>query len=58
MAGERAKGAKKNRKFSRNVNSPSMKRYRAEARWEKNRKRRIARHVRSHPGDLAAARNL
>lgn len=36
------KKGKKNRKHGRNKNSPAMKRYNAERRWEKNKARRIA----------------
>ena len=42
MAGQKAKGGKKNRKHGRNKNSHAMKRYVAEGRLEKNKARRIA----------------
>ncbi len=37
MAGERAKGGKKNRKHSRQKNKPCQKRYTGEMRWLKNK---------------------
>lgn len=44
MAGERAKGGKKNRKHGRNkARDPSMARYRADARRAKNKQRRVER---------------
>ena len=42
MAGQKAKGGKKNRKHGRNKKSPAMQRYVAEGRAEKNKKRHIA----------------
>jgi len=42
MAGQKAKGGKKNRKHGRNKKSPAMQRYVAEGRLEKNKARRIA----------------
>ena len=38
MAGQKAKGGKKNRKHGRNKKSPAMQRYVAEGRAEKNKK--------------------
>lgn len=38
------KSGKKNRKHGRNGRTPSMAAYRAEMRWEKNKKRRVLRH--------------
>lgn len=46
MAGQKAKGGKKNRKHGRNKKSPAMKRYVAENRLEKNKARRAARQAR------------
>lgn len=44
MAGVKAKGGKKNRKHGRNARrDPAMDRYRAEARWGRNKARRIER---------------
>lgn len=43
MAGERAKGGKKNRKHGRWLRSPAMKRWKAEGRLAVNKARRIAR---------------
>lgn len=44
MAGNKAKGGKKNRKFGRN--KASCERYRKEGRREKNKARKQARHQR------------
>lgn len=48
------KKGKKNRKHKRNVNSPAMKRYNAENRMLKNKKRKVLKHVRKHPNDKQA----
>lgn len=42
MAGIKPKGGKKNRKHGGNLRSPSMKRYAAENRYEKNKARKAA----------------
>ena len=55
MAGERAKGGKKNRKHSRQKNKPCQKRYTGEGRWLKNKAKNIARE--EHRKALRAARN-
>lgn len=41
MAGERAKGGKKNRKHGRQKKSPAMLRYRESQRWGLNKQRRV-----------------
>lgn len=48
-----ASKTKKGRKFGRRKDTCA--RYRAEGRKEKNKKRRVARHVRGNPNDIAAA---
>lgn len=48
--GGRPKGGKKNRKWA--SNKEVCTRYRAEGRQEKNRARRIKRHLKQHPNDL------
>lgn len=58
IGGGQIKGGKKNRKFNHNRNKPANKRYLAESRWEKNKKRRVSRHLRRFPGDRQAARVL
>jgi hypothetical protein len=42
MAGQKAKGGKKNRKHGRNKKSPAMQRYVAEGRLAKNKARKVA----------------
>lgn len=53
MASPKKKGGKKGRKIGRNAEK--CKAYRAAGRREKNKKRRLAKHLRNHPQDLAAA---
>lgn len=45
------KQGKKGRKIGRYSKHPSSQRYKAEHRWEKNKIRRIARHLRNYPND-------
>jgi hypothetical protein len=54
--GRKAKQGKKNRKHGRNADCCA--RYRAEGRQEKNRRRRILRHLRRHPNDKEALRAI
>jgi hypothetical protein len=54
MAGTKAKGGKKGRKYGKNLRSPSMKRYRAEGRCFKNKKRRVFKHYKNNDTDLVA----
>ena len=54
--GRKAKQGKKNRKWGRNENCCA--RYRAEGRQEKNRRRRILRHLKRYPNDRQALRAL
>ena len=56
MAGIKAKGGKKNRKFGRN--KTWCERYRAEHRREKAKFRKITAHLTQHPEDAAAAESL
>lgn len=58
MAGMKPKGGKKGRKYGRNVNSPSMQRYRMEMRWIKNKLRKLARRIRLQPNDVSASSHL
>lgn len=46
MAGERAKGGKKNRKHGSNSRSPAMQRYNAENRFERNKARKAKKQAR------------
>lgn len=48
--GGRPKGGKKNRKWG--GNKTACERYRLDGRQEKNRERRIKRHLKQHPNDL------
>ena len=49
----------KNRKHNRNkLRSPSAKAYLAEGRREKNKNRRIARHLKQHPNDKVIIGNI
>ena len=50
MASKRMKG--------RASRSPSHKRYNAEERWRRNKKRRVSRHCRKFPNDKQAQRIL
>jgi hypothetical protein len=50
--GGKPKGGKKNRKWGNN--KAYCQRYRAEGKQEKNRARRINRHLKRHPNDLQA----
>lgn len=45
------------RKYGRYNTHPSSMRYKGERRWERNRVRRMERHLREHPND-AQARSL
>lgn len=54
--GRKAKSGKKNRKWGRNENSCA--RYRAGGQQEKNRVRRIRRHLKRFPNDRQALRAL
>lgn len=56
-SGARKKG-KKGRKIGRYGKHPSSLRYKGERRWEKNKVRRMRRHVKHFPNDLQAARLL
>ncbi len=51
---KRGGGAKK---IGRSARSPSHARYVAEQRWEKNRSRKLARHLKRFPDDLQAYRS-
>lgn len=53
-AGSGKKKGKKGRKIGRYSKHPSSMRYKSERRWEKNKLRRMRRHLRSYPGDLQA----
>jgi hypothetical protein len=48
----RGKGGK--RKIGRSFKSPAHQRYTAESRWVKNRRKKIARHIKRHPNDMVA----
>src|SRR5258708_35207155 len=48
---KKAKEGRKNRKYDRCRNSKSHQRYVAENREERNRARRVAKHLRQHPND-------
>lgn len=56
MAGVKSKGGKKNRKWSRN--KLFCAKYRTEGRQQKNKLRRIARHLKLQPNDVQARRCL
>lgn len=45
MAGNKAKGGRKHRKFGRHARSGAQARYNAENRWERNKKRRVQTHL-------------
>ena len=45
---------KKNRKIGRYSKHPSSVRYRGERRWERNKIRRMERHLKRYPDDLQA----
>lgn len=53
--GTRKKG-KKGRKIGRSKRHPAAQRYTAERRWEKNKRRRMQRHLRHYPNDSQARR--
>jgi hypothetical protein len=55
-SGQAPKKGKKNRKHGRN--KKVCEQYRREGRQEKNRKRRIRRHLKRHPDDRVALRAL
>ena len=46
------------RKIGGNTKKPSSKAYKAEQRWQPNKRRRMTRHVKRHPNDAQAARLL
>lgn len=48
------KKGKKGRKIGRYAKHPSSVRYRNERRWERNKARRMVRHVKKYPADLQA----
>lgn len=50
------KKGKKNRKHNRNRDSAAMKRYRNEGRRDKNKKLKLARHLKNHPNDNQSAK--
>lgn len=52
MAGQKAKGGKKNRKLGRK--KAGCEKYRREDRETKNRARKMARHIKKYPGDKQA----
>lgn len=56
-AGKKKTKGKKNRKIGRYAKHPSSARYKGERRWERNKLRRMERHLRRFPND-AQARNL
>jgi len=48
----KAKSTRKGRKIHRHVTrSPAAATYRAEKRWEKNKAKKLVRHLKLHPGD-------
>lgn len=51
-----AKSGKKNRKHGRNKNSSQNKKYINENRREKNKKLKLARHLKKHPNDNQSAK--
>jgi hypothetical protein len=51
--GKKKKG-KKGRKIGRYSKHPSSVRYRSERRWERNKVRRLRRHLKAYPDDLQA----
>jgi hypothetical protein len=58
MAGQKAKGSKKNRKFGRNRRSPSAMAYLIEGRYLKNLKKRLETRIRRNPNDNGAVNRL
>lgn len=50
LLGGKPKGGKRNRKWG--SNKTACERYRLDGRQEKNRARRINRHLKQHPNDL------
>lgn len=46
---------KKSANSGKQRNKPSQKRYTSEKRWERNRVRRMKRHLRNYPNDQQAA---
>lgn len=56
MAGEKAKGGRKNRKYGRNVDF--CKKYALEGRRAKNKRKKINRHLKKHEGDTQAREAL
>lgn len=56
--GEARRKGKKNRKHGRYSRHPASMRYRSERRWERNKKRKLLRHLRRHPNDAQAAAHL
>jgi hypothetical protein len=58
IKGASKKKGKKGRKIGRYAKHPSSMRYKAERRWEKNKVRRMRRHLKTYPSDLQAERLL
>ncbi len=56
-SGKKKSKGKKNRKIGRYAKSPSCMRYKGERRWERNKVRRMTRHLKRYPGD-GQARDL
>jgi len=54
VKGEARRKGKKNRKHGRYSRHPSSVRYRAERRWERNKVKKLRKHLKSHPNDLQA----
>jgi hypothetical protein len=52
MAGEKAKGGRKNRKYGRNVKF--CQKYALENRRAKNKRKKLNRHIAKFPGDTQA----
>ena len=56
MAGEKAKGGKKNRKYGNK--KPGAIRYMAESRYTRNKTRKLKRHLKLQPHDKQARETL
>lgn len=57
-SGKKGGKGKKGRKIGRSKRHPAAQRYLAEKRWEKNKLKKVRRHVQRFPEDMQAERAL